>query len=485
MASIPQSSTNNIATENSRAEGEGSYTVPLIIITILFFMWGAITSLNDVLIPHLKAVYSLSYKQAALVQVWFFGAYFLVSLPAGFYVRSFGYQKGAITGLVIAAAGCALFYPAATNGYFFFLFAFFIMAAGITVLQVAANPYVAVLGPAKTASSRLNLTQALNSAGASMSPIVIGGLILGSATFVSEAELATFTESARNAYKAAEAASVQVPYLIVAGALLLLAGFFAVVKLPKIETKEVSKSRGFAESMVYIKKGLSANPHLTLGVIGIFLYVGAEVSIGSWLINFIGLPNVAAMPLDNAKNWLATYWAFAMIGRFIGFAVMLKVSAGKVLTFNSATAILLVLIATFNSGNHVLFDITIPVVTSWNDVFKGAWHLKDIAFTQGYLAMVAITLVGLFNSIMFPTIFTMALHKLGNFTSQGSGLLCMGIVGGAVVPFMHAALADAIGLQLSFLLPAACYVFILYFGFKYMNMHTTEEEVLTQEPVHP
>ena len=444
MASIPQGAV------TGKNEGTENYTIPLIIVTILFFMWGAITSLNDVLIPHLKAVYSLSYKQAALVQVWFFGAYFLVSVPAGFYVRSFGYQRGAITGLIIAAAGCALFYPAATNGYFFFLFAFFVMAAGITVLQVAANPYVAVLGPAKTASSRLTLTQALNSFGAYISPTVVGALILGGATFVSEAELATYAEDVRNAYKATEAASVQVPYLIVAGSLLLLAGFFAIVKLPKIETKEVAQARGLGDSMSHIAQGLKANPHLALGVIGIFLYVGAEVSIGTWLINFFGLTNIADMKAETAAKYLGYYWLGAMIGRFVGFAVMRYVRAGLVLGICGTVCVLLVLTATF---------------------------------TSGHAAMWAIIAVGLFNSIMFPTIFTMALHKLGAFTSQGSGLLCMGIVGGAVVPYLQGSLADAIGLQMSFLLPAACYVFILYFGFKYINMHAESNEAL--EPAHP
>ncbi len=452
MASIPQSSTNNIATENSRAEGEGSYTVPLIIITILFFMWGSITSLNDVLIPHLKAVYSLSYKQAALVQVWFFGAYFLVSLPAGFYVRSFGYQKGAITGLVIAAAGCALFYPAATNGYFFFLFAFFIMAAGITVLQVAANPYVAVLGPAKTSSSRLTLTQAFNSLGTFLAPTYIGPLILGGVTFVGAAELATYSEDLRAAYKATEAASVQGPYLVVAAALLVLAVVFAFIKLPKIATSTTTETKTLVESIAHIKQGVKENPHLALGVLGIFLYVGAEVSIGSYFINFVGLNEITGMNASDSSQYLGKYWLCAMIGRFIGFGVMRFVRAGLVLSVCATACILLVLFATF---------------------------------TTGHAAMWALIGVGLFNSIMFPTIFTMALHKLGNFTSQGSGLLCMGIVGGAIVPYMQGALADTVGLQLSFLLPAICYLFIFYFGFKYINMHATEAEVVAQEPVHP
>lgn len=437
MASIPQGSAQSHSSTN-----EGNNTIPLIIVTILFFMWGAITSLNDVLIPHLKSVFTLTYMKAAMVQLCFFGAYFLVSLPAGMYVHSFGYKKGAVTGLVIAAVGCMLFYPAATSSYGFFLFAFFILASGITVLQVAANPYVAVLGPAKTASSRLTLTQAFNSLGTTVAPKLLAGVILGGVTFLSAEELAKLSPEALHNYHLAEASSVQMPYLALAGVLLFLAVVFAFAKLPTIIDEHDDSEKSIKKAILSNLEALKAYPRLTLGVLGIFLYVGAEVSIGTYLVNFLGLERVAALPAAvAAEDYLYLYWGGAMVGRFIGFFVMRVIRPGVVLSVCAGATITLILIATFASG---------PA------------------------AMWSLIAVGLFNSIMFPTIFTMALHDIGKYTSQGSGLLCMGIVGGAIVPFAQGALADQLGLQISFLLPAACYLFILYFGAKYANLTKTE-----------
>ncbi len=436
MASIPQGSASHSSTT------EGNNTIPLIIVTILFFMWGAITSLNDVLIPHFKSVFTLTYTQAALVQLWFFGAYFLVSLPAGMYVRSFGYKKGAVTGLVIAAVGCALFYPAATSSYSFFLFAFFILAAGITVLQVAANPYVAVLGSPKTASSRLTLTQAFNSLGTTVAPLLLAGVILGGVTFLGADELAKLSPEALREYRLAEASSVQLPYLSLGAALLVLAVIFAFAKLPTLVDATSAEDQGLKQAITSNFAAMKAYPRLALGVLGIFLYVGAEVSIGTYLVNFLGLEKVAGMSAAvAAEDYLYLYWGGAMVGRFIGFFVMRFIRPGVVLSVCAGTTITLILIATFSSGP---------------------------------MAMWALIGVGLFNSIMFPTIFTMALHDIGKYTSQGSGLLCMGIVGGAIVPFAQGALADSIGLQISFLLPAACYLFILYFGAKYANLTNTK-----------
>lgn len=436
MASIPQGSATTASAQ------EGNHTVSLIIITILFFMWGAITSLNDVLIPHLKSVFTLSYMQAAMVQLWFFGAYFLVSIPAGMYVRNFGYQKGAVTGLIIAACGCLLFYPAATSSYTFFLFAFFILAAGITVLQVAANPYVAVLGSPKTASSRLTLTQAFNSLGTTVAPLFLAGIILGGATFLGADELAKLSADELVQYRLQEASTVQLPYVALAGVLLFLAVVFAFAKLPKIVDAANDEKRTFSQAVMSNFEAMKAHPRLALGVIGIFVYVGGEVSIGTYLVNYLGLPNVAGLSAAvAAEEYLYMYWGGAMIGRFIGFFVMRYVRPGVVLSTCAGTVIALVIYAAFGSG---------------------------------HTAMWALIGVGLFNSIMFPTIFTMALHDLGKYTSQGSGLLCMGIVGGAIVPFIQGAFADSIGLQTSFLVPAACYLFILYFGAKYVNLTKTD-----------
>ena len=404
------------------AQQLGKNNSALVIVTILFFMWGLITSLNDVLIPHLKAIYTLTYVQAMLVQFCFFGAYAIVSLPAGALIRRIGYQKGAVTGLLIAAVGCALFYPASFSGYGVFLFAFFVLASGITVLQVAANPYVAVLGPARTASSRLTLTQAFNSLGTTIGPAVGGLLILSAVGATAGAVLDPATE----------AASVRGPYLALAGTLVVLAVLFMMAKLPKIDdSAEVAVASEATGSVL-------AHRHLVLGAIGIFLYVGAEVSIGSFLINFLGESHIAGLSHADAAHYVSIYWGGAMIGRFIGFAVMRVVSPGKTLAFNSLLAIALVLLGTFGEGS---------------------------------LAMWAILAVGLCNSIMFPTIFSMALNGLGKQTGQASGILCMAIVGGALVPFAQGALADSMGVQMSFLLPAACYGFVLYFGVKYASMY--------------
>ena len=417
----------------SSAAPHQATTGPLVIVTILFFMWGLLTSLNDVLIPHLKSVYTLTYMEAMLVQFCFFGAYFVVSLPAGMLIKKIGYQKGAVTGLIIAAAGCALFYPATTSGYAVFLLALFVLASGITILQVAANPYVTELGDPKTASSRLTLTQAFNSLGTTVAP-ALGGMLILSGVVLGATELAALPAAEQAAYRAKEASMVQGPYLALAAALLALAVLFALARLPKITHADPVGTVEAADG----KASALSHRHLVLGAIGIFLYVGGEVSIGSFLINFMAEPSIAGLSHADAAKYVSFYWGGAMVGRFIGFAVMRKVSPGKALAFNAACSIALILVAVFGSG---------------------------------LVAMWAILAVGLCNSIMFPTIFSMALHKLGSLTGQGSGILCMAIVGGALVPFAQGFLADTVGLQLSFLAPAACYLFILYFGLKYAKLY--------------
>jgi FHS family L-fucose permease-like MFS transporter len=429
MANIPQPTTTTLPHPTTQAGTTG----PLVIITILFFMWGLLTALNDVLIPHLKELYTLTYVQAMMVQFCFFGAYFIVSLPAGALIKRIGYQNGAVAGLVVAAIGCGLFYPAANSGYALFLFGFFVLAAGITILQVAANPFVTVLGDARNASSRLTLTQAFNSLGTTVAP-ALGGILILSGSVMGVEELARLPAVEQAAYRAAQAASVQGPYLVLAGALLVLAVLFALVRLPKIVHADDPVQNVGEEA----KGSVLAHRHLLLGAIGIFVYVGAEVSIGSFLINFFAEPSIAGLSHADAAHYVSFYWGGAMIGRFIGFAAMRYVSPGKALAFNSAASIALILFAVFG---------------------------------QGQAAMWAIIAVGLFNSIMFPTIFSMALFKLGKFTGQASGILCMAIVGGAIVPFVQGFFADGISVQTSFLVPAACYAFILYFGLKYANLY--------------
>ncbi|WP_064791458.1 sugar MFS transporter [Shewanella woodyi] len=415
---------NNSQLDNSgsnKAGTEGSYRFALVSLTSLFFMWGFITCLNDILIPHLKAVFSLNYTQAMLIQFCFFGAYFLVSIPAGRLVKKLGYQKGIVTGLIIASLGSALFYPAAEfETYGLFLGALFVLASGITILQVAANPYVNALGSSETASSRLNLTQAFNALGTTVAPYFGAVLILSVATEASSA-LA----------HSAEAEVVKLPYLLLSGLLAVLALVFAKLKLPVIQS-HIDLNSG--ETVTYKgRTGALQSTHLVLGAVGIFVYVGAEVSIGSFLVNFLGESHIGGLKESEAAQLITYYWGGAMVGRFIGSAVMQKVAAGKVLAFNAAMAAILVAVAMLSSGD---------------------------------IAMWAILAVGLFNSIMFPTIFSLALRDLGPHTSQGSGVLCLAIVGGAILPLLQGITADAIGIQQAFFLPILCYAFILFYGVK-------------------
>jgi FHS family L-fucose permease-like MFS transporter len=408
--------------------GSASTTGPLVVVTMLFFMWGLLTSLNDVLIPHLKALYELTYVQAMCVQFCFFGAYLMVSLPAGMLIKLIGYQRGAVVGLSIAATGCALFYPAATSGYSAFLLAFFVLAAGITILQVAANPYVTVLGDAATASSRLTLTQAFNALGTTIAPALGGLLILGTGNARTE-EISQLPQAGHTSYNFAQASAVQGPYLYLAGSLMALAVLLAMAHLPKIQMQTTKSADGLS---------LFAHRNLVLGALGIFMYVGGEVSIGSFLINFLGDRNVAALTPAAAATYVSYYWGGAMLGRFIGFAVMRKVSPGKAVALNAACAIMLIGVA---------------------------------ILSHGHVAMWSLLAVGLCNSIMFPTIFSIALHNLGNHTGKASGVLCMCIVGGAIIPFAQGFLADGIGIQASFLVPAACYAYVLFFGIRYADIY--------------
>lgn len=388
-----------------------NYSFALASLTMLFFMWGFITCLNDILIPHLKSVFQLNYTQSMLIQFCFFGAYFIVSLPAGALVKRISYKWGIVTGLVVAAIGCALFIPAASyRVYGLFLGALFVLASGVTILQVAANPYVTVLGAPETAASRLTLTQAFNSLGTTVAPLFGAFLILSAAT----------TDAANSA----EADAVQFPYLLLALAFAVLAVVFAILKLPEVQEEETAVSSKEEGSAWQYR-------HLVLGAVGLFVYVGAEVSIGSFLVNFLSDPTIAGLSESDAAHHVTYFWGGAMVGRFIGSVAMRYIDDGKALAFNAAFAIILLLIT----------------VT-----------------TTGHVAMWSVLAIGLFNSIMFPTIFSLALHGLGKHTSQGSGILCLAIVGGAIIPLIQGALADTVGIHLAFLMPIICYIYIAYYG---------------------
>ena len=421
-----------------------SFRSAFITVTVLFFLWGFITVLVDSLIPRLKDVFELTYFQAGLVQFAFFLSYLIISVPAGALLSRIGYKKGIIVGLITMAIGCLLFYPAASEREFsIFLIAYFTLAAGITVLQVAANPYVSVLGSEDGASSRLNLSQAFNSLGTAIAPI-IGAFFLLSDTIKTSEEISVLSEIDKANYYVSEAATVQKPFLIIAGFIGLLTLFFVFIKLPKIIEK--SPVGGYAK--------LLKNKFVMLGSLGIFLYVGAEVAIGSYLVNYFLSMNLSEIILQNetmkyiAEGLLNTdlstidskaivgafvvfYWSGAMIGRFVGAYLTRVMKPTKVLSIFAFLAVLMLLVS---------------------------------MHTYGLVSMWSILAVGLFNSIMFPTIFALTIDGLGDLKPQASGLLCMAIVGGAIIPPAYGFLTDTIGFKFALFLLIACYGYILFFG---------------------
>lgn len=418
---------------------KNNYFGSLSILTSLFFMWGFVTCLNDILIPHLKSIFILSYTQVMLVQFCFFAAYLIVSVPSGYFVETFSYQKGIITGLTVASLGCLLFYPAAELlSYPLFLAAFFVLASGITLLQVAANPYVTILGPPGSASSRLTLTQAFNSLGTTLAPY-FGSLFILTTEIKTADELKSLSTEALTAYQTSQAALVQVPYLWLAGSLFVIAIIFTLIKLPDITPSENEYSN--AAHTVNDNRNAWDYRHLVLGAVAIFVYVGAEVAIGSFLISYLGEPDIAELSAQAAGKYVSLYWGGAMLGRFVGASLLRRIPAGKLLAFNAITAAMLVLITMSGSG---------------------------------LIAMWSILAIGLFNSIMFPTIFSLALNGLGKHTGQGSGILCAAIVGGAVVPVVQGMFADLIGIHQAFFIPAFCYCYIAYYGWRGSRLVTAK-----------
>jgi MFS transporter, FHS family, L-fucose permease len=399
------------------------------IATVLFFMWGFLTCLNDILIPHLKGIFSLNYGQALLVQFAFFSSYFIFALPSGKLVEWRGYKQTMVIGLVVMAVGALLFLPAATLASFaLFLSALVILAAGITCLQVSANPYVTNLGPQATAASRLNLAQAFNSLGTTVAPYIGGALILGATASVVPTNLSTFSSTMLQDYRAQQASTVRLPYLLIALLLLALAAGIALIKLP---TTDFTRDFRPGELQATAKGSIWTHPYLLMGALGIFVYVGAEVSIGSFLINYLGLPQIMSFPERTAAHYVSFYWGGAMIGRFIGSYVLRFVSTGRALAAAAFIACCLVALTMLSSG---------------------------------HIAMVTVLLVGFFNSIMFPSIFSLGLAGLGELTSKGSSLMVAAIVGGALIPLAEGHLADRVGVQHAFILPAICYVYIAVFG---------------------
>jgi MFS transporter, FHS family, L-fucose permease len=405
-------------------ETSSSYGAPLAVVTTLFFMWGFLTCLNDILVPHLKSIFDLNYRQVMLVQFAFFGAYFVFSIPSAKIIDWIGYQRSMVLGLLTMGLGAFLFVPAASvPSYPLFLVALIVLAAGITCLQVAANPYVTVLGKPETASSRLNLTQAFNSLGTFLAPF-FGGLLILSAAPKAMEEIRAMAPDALQAYRLHEAATVKTPYVGLGIALVLLAIAIGSFKLPKISHAQHQIGEKVNDS-------IWSHPNLILGAIGIFVYVGAEVSIGSFLVNYFGQPEIGGLTEKVAASFVAFYWGGAMIGRFIGSGLLQKMSTRQLLGICSVCAAALVAVSMLSTG---------------------------------HAAMYSIILVGFFNSIMFPSIFTLGVAELGPLTGDGSGIMIMAIVGGAVIPLAQGAIADRIGIHHAFFLPVICYLYILFFA---------------------
>jgi FHS family L-fucose permease-like MFS transporter len=415
----------------------------MIIATVLFFMWGFLTSLNDVIIPHLKAIFELNYFEAMLVQFAFFSSYFIFALPAGKLVEKIGYKNSMVAGLVIMAAGALLFLPASSITVFgLFLGALVVLAAGMTVLQVAANPYVVNLGPEKTASARLNLSQAFNSLGTTIAPRFGGVLILGGATTMAAVKLHALPAAQQAAYRTTQASSVRLPYLGLGITLLVLAIILGLLKMPTMQTNQLTQDfRPGAFDTSYPDGSIWTHKWLLLGALGIFVYVGAEVSIGSFLINYFGLPTIGGLSEQSAASLVSFYWGGAMVGRFFGAFILKYVRPGLALGIAATVASLLVLTS---------------------------------MLTHGHTAMWSIIAVGLFNSIMFPTIFSLGLFNLGALTSKGSSLMVAAILGGAIIPEIQGKIADSLGVQHAFFIPILCYLYIAAFGYASRNRMSSE-----------
>ena len=429
-------------------------TRAMAVATGLFFMVGFLTCLNDIVIPHLKAIFELDYAEAMLVQFAFFTSYFVFSYPSGALVEKFGYKKTMVVGLLVMALGAAGFIPAAKLAVFaIFLGALIVLAAGMTVVQVAVNPYVAVIGPAATASSRLNLAQAFNSFGTFIAPFLGGLVILGGASQLTPERMNTLSTARLQAYRELQAHTVVLPYLGMALVLVLLAIALAVIKLqPRTSVAERTQDfrpGAFSEALSR-PDSIWRHPWLLAGALGIFTYVGAEVAIGSLLVNYMGLPQIGGLKQSTAADYLMVYWGGAMVGRFLGSAILQRVKTGKLLGFNAIVACLLVVLS---------------------------------ILSHGHVAMFALLFVGFFNSIMFPSIFTLGIQDLGPLTSKGSSLLIAAIVGGALIPEATGKLADHIGLHPAFLIPALCYVYIACFGIAAIGRPEGSDRLLPVEPV--
>ena len=497
MANISVSS-QAVRAGEATGQASKSYTGPLAVVTTLFFMWGFLTCLNDILVPHLKSIFELNYARVMLIQLSFFGAYFLFCVPSAKIIGWIGYQRSMVAGLLTMGLGAFLFLPAASvPSYPLFLGALIVLAAGITCLQVAANPYVTVLGKPETASSRLNLTQAFNSLGTFLAPF-FGGLLILSAAPKTPQEIRALLPDALQAYRLQEAATVKTPYVGLGIALVLLAVAIGSFKLPKIEHAQHRVGEKVNDS-------IWKHPNLVFGAIAIFVYVGAEVSIGSFLVNYFSQPDIGGLTEKIAASFVAFYWGGAMVGRFIG-SNFLGGAKAKYMSVVTAVSVALILLSypiashmppgyqpgvpnltwlawLLIAGRPLLTLIAIASaliaivaafcggrVTAKTGLLLGVCAMSTSVLvtvsmlSTGHMAMWSIILVGFFNSIMFPSIFTLGVAELGPLTGDGSGIMIMAIVGGAIIPLTQGWVADKIGIHHAFFLPVICYLYILFFA---------------------
>jgi FHS family L-fucose permease-like MFS transporter len=401
-------------------QAPGRHGASLAILALIFFMWGFITVLNDVLVPHLRSVFALSYTEATMIQFVFFGTYFLAALPSAWILERLGYKRSIAGGLFATAVGALLFLPSATlPSYGLFLCGLFVLASGITMLQVAANPYVAMLGPASTASSRLNLVQAFNSLGTTVAPFFGGMLILANSTSGTSEAGRILTQAER----IQDALAVREPYAAIAATLVILGLLILAWKFPRLAVRH--------EGAIEEGPSLWTEKRLILGIGAIFFYVGAEIAVGTFLINYISSPHVVPMTHAEAAFYVSLFWGGAMTGRFLGAGLMRRILPSLILVTASVGAALLL-------GTTIL--------------------------TAGWLALWSVILVGLMNSIMFPTIFTLSIEGLGDRTAKASAYLIMAIVGGALIPLLQGVVADGFGLAASFAVPLLCYFYVAMFA---------------------
>lgn len=400
------------------------FLVPLLVVMSLMFFWNMSRNINDILIPHLKRARQLTDFQSSLVQSAFFGAYFLMALPAGMYIHRKGYRAGMITGLLVAAMGAAMFFPAAeARSYPLFLLGLFVMAAGFTFLEVTATPYIAILGEARDASSRLSLSAAIGSVGATVAPY-IGSLLLMHKEDISEAVIKNYSPTQLQLFLSAEADMVKLPYLILSLLFLAMSVLIFFIKMPDLHEKSVK---------AYSFKNIFKFPHTILGVAAVFCYLGAEVGIVSFMIRYAQSLHIPGLTQQKSALFISLYMGLVLAGRLGGAFLLKRIKPSVVLLISAGGAMMLVVVA---------------------------------ILTGGYFSLFSLAVVGLFTSVMYPVIFTLSIKGLGNYTKTASSLLIMGVVGGALVPPLMGLMSDQAGIRLAYIFPVLCYIYVIYYGYK-------------------